>query len=132
MDGTVHYRLLPSHRLPYGPICIHRTRAGNLHVLVDQAQMDPILGPVVAGLSDSILDVGSIAPLSRVRVYRDHTLGGDDLIAAHIEGATVNVFMPFDLVTRQITQQLGAHGTAALQAIMRHAPIIGQGPVPAA
>lgn len=127
MDGTVRYRLLPSHQLPFGPISIHRSKVGNITVVVDEAQMDPLLGPVIGQLSDGILDVGSIAPLDRVRVHRDHALAGDELIVAHVEAATVNVFLPYDLVTRAVTQQLGLHGTQALRELMRQSPVIGHG-----
>ncbi|MFI6534148.1 hypothetical protein ACIBHY_16935 [Nonomuraea sp. NPDC050547] len=132
MAGTVRYRLLPSHQLPYGPICIRRNAVGNITVAVDETQMDPILGPTIARLSDGILDVGSVTPLSQVRVHRDHAMAADELVLVSIEAATVEVFLPSGLVKPAVTDQLGVHGTLALRELMRMSPIIGQGPRPAA
>jgi hypothetical protein len=133
MAGTVRYRLIPAHRLPYGPVSAYFGPTGDLTVLVDEAQMDPMLGPVIGGLSDAILSIlPTASDMSAVRVHRDHQLGGSELVAADITDV-IDVFLPHDLVTKEVAQQIGVHGTRVLKTFMQMAAIIGQSsPPPAA
>lgn len=133
MPGTVLYRPTPAQKLPYGPVSAYFGPTGNITWLIDDAQIDPLLGHALIGLGNIVVSLlGEGLTPSKVRFHRCHQLGGSELVAAEISDA-IDVLMPWDLVTREVTRQLGLHGTTVLQELLRMPHICGRGtPPPAA
>ncbi|WP_144069897.1 hypothetical protein [Nonomuraea indica] len=102
-------------------------RNGGLKVLVDDAQMDLLLIPALDGLSDAILSVLPGTDAARVRVHRDHKLGGTELIVAEVTD-NIDVFLPHELLTKEVSKQIGLHGTRVLATFIQMAAVIGRTP----
>ncbi|MEU4234142.1 hypothetical protein AB0F17_58550 [Nonomuraea sp. NPDC026600] len=135
LTGRVRYRPLPAIKLPYGPVHARVRRDGTIDWIVDEAQIDPILGNALAEASTAMIaTIPTLPPTTRpthVRWHRDRTIGGSELFIADIDADVINVMVPRDLVTRDVAMHVGLHATVVLQTLLRTMPVIGEGSTPA-
>jgi hypothetical protein len=126
MDGTVRYVLIEPHRMPLGPVSMVLSKSGVATVCIDDAQMDPLLPPVIAEWSNELLrklmlDVAPdrrSLPAIEIRVHRDKAMGGSDLIVADLTPRPnvdmLDVFLPHELVTREVVREIGQQATCLM------------------
>lgn len=135
MPGTVRYRYFPESRMPYGPICIYTTPTGDVYCAVDDSTMDPLLGPAIADMFNNGLmrDLGikyaplpDAEPMWRVRVHRDHALGGARLVEADLTASTLNLHLPYELIKKPAAIELGRHSTCATRRFVATSRRYGQ------
>lgn len=138
MAGSVRYRLLPSERLPYGPVVIRYTPSGLFVVAVNENHIDPILSSTIADVSANLVDLLGLVPYPEpgalpmldVRIHRDPSLGGDQLIDHDLTPTRLDMFFPRDLLTRDLARGLELHANLAFARFFRRLIIPG-GNVPA-
>ncbi|MET8866468.1 hypothetical protein ABZW11_26320 [Nonomuraea sp. NPDC004580] len=129
--GTIRFRAVSPLLLPLGPVSV-RSCCGIISWNIDERQIDPLIGAAFASFSQSVLD-GLQLPLlpgcrrpNRVRVHREHSLGGDQLIKADVS-RTIDVFVPADLMTEEVAKFIGLHGTEVLRYLLATMPVLGGG-----
>jgi hypothetical protein len=124
--GTIRFRAVSPRLLSLGPVTV-RSRSGIISWIIDERQIDPLIGAAFASFSQTILD-GLQAPArrpDRVRIHRDHAMGGDQLLAADVTKSAIDVFVPAELMTQEVAEHIGLHGTAVLRHILRSMPVLG-------
>lgn len=121
MAGMLRHHLIRPDRLPYGPVSIRLTPAGDIDILVDDTTLDPILLPVMDALGADVL--GAISPLdtplltpqtvSRVHAVSD--VGQGRLVAMEFDRGVLHGFVDKDLVRRAMLPAYGEHVTNILR-----------------
>lgn len=132
---TIRVRRLAGARLPCGPVFFRYGRAGRMLWAIDEAQIDPILANALTDFGNLALDMLHLPGVDPygVRVHRDHSLGGDQLLAADV-GDTIDLRLPAELATADVARHLELHATVVLRNVKRMLPILGESssPPPAA
>lgn len=128
LTGTVRYRPRPATKLPFGPVHARFGRDGIIDWIVDEAQMDPLLGAALAETTSAMLPILPtllIRPTA-VRWHRDKTMAGSQLLIADATSEIIHVQVPAELVTQEVADYVGKHATVVLRTLMESAPIIGE------
>ncbi len=121
MVGTLRHRLVRPALLPYGPVSIRLTPAGDIDIVIDESQIDPALLPFMDGLGTGVLgtieplDVPLITPQTIARVHAVSDVGGGRIVAVEIDKGQIHGFIDKDLVKPEILPVYGEHVTRILQ-----------------
>lgn len=121
MAGTLRHRLVRPALLPYGPVSIRLTPTGDLDILLDETQIDPMLAAAMDDTGGGLLaemdplDVPLITPQTIAVVQAVKDVGGGRLVAAELDDGILRGFVDKDLVKPEILPVYSAHCTAMLR-----------------
>lgn len=85
--------------------------------LIDDGQMDPLLGLAYALSGTRILRDLSTITATRVRIHRDHSLGGDDVLIVDPGPDCIDVRVAYGLITCSVARELARHSTCVLRTL---------------
>lgn len=128
--ALVRYRPVPAHTLPYGPVAaIVCEPTLTVSWRVAEGQMDPLLGLAWAASGTTILRGLPAITANMVRVHRDRSLGGDELLVPDVGPDWIDVRVAYDLIKRPAAQELARHSTrilCELKSAFGDLPALGQ------
>ncbi|WP_242375292.1 hypothetical protein [Actinomadura luzonensis] len=104
----------------------HFTRRGTMLWAVDEDLIDPLLVPqltTLGNLAFNAIQSPAISP-DRVRIHRDPSLTGSDLLAADFSGPFIDVLMPRELIKPEMARHLEAHATLVLGEVQSRLPLL--------
>ena len=100
--------------------------------LIDDGEMDPLLGLAYALSGTSLLQNFSAVTATHVCIRRDRSLGGDDVLIVDPGQDCIDVRVAYELITCDAAQQLAQHSTCVLRTLqgvyaLGAVPVIGHG-----
>jgi hypothetical protein len=121
MSGTVRHRLISPTRLPYGPVSIRLTPTGDMEILLDETEIDPLLAAAMNDIGATALDgfrrldTPTLIPEAVTRIHAVSDVGGGRLVAMEIEPGVVHGFIDKELARPGLLRAYGEHCTAMLR-----------------
>ncbi|WP_204014160.1 hypothetical protein [Sphaerimonospora thailandensis] len=116
----MHYRLIPSERLPYGPVALRLRPDGRVVAAIADDQIDPVLAAELGRVGSAILRPYArrvepqAVPVLACRIERVATVPVG-LVSAEVVGHVLRVRVPRDLLSKAAAAGLSVAATALMQ-----------------